>query len=159
MDIIKERNNSELGLLIVVIIAVMATAIGYFWNDPIPFYSCCIITVLLCFFLYFRRIEVHVKKNQLKIRLLLLFIPYKTFNVHFDNAKLSQPDTLTFYKNQSEILTLTYQDDVQESSYEFGWLEIKRGTKFFEFGNRTNSFGLFKKIAESLSKYNTLADK
>ena len=158
MDVIKERNNPDTGLIILLIIA-FGTNIGiYLWSTPYLFYSSCLITLVICFFLYFRTSEFIVDKNKIKLKLLFLSIPYKIIDTHFDTVKISSLDILTFYKNKDELLSIHYVDDIDEPTYTLGSLEIIRGQKRFDMGNKKTSYNLFQKIKIAVSKHNVLAD-
>lgn len=158
MDFIKERNNPDTGLIILLIIA-FGTNIGiYLWSTPTLFYSSCLLTLVICFFLYFRTIEFVVDKNRIKVRLLFFFVPYKTIETDFDTVKFSRLDNLTFFKNQTELLSIHYVDDFAEPTYTLGSLEITRGQKTFDIGNKKTSYNLFLKIKIAVSNYNVLAD-
>jgi hypothetical protein len=158
MDVIKERNNPDNGYIILIIIAFGTNIAIYLWSTPYLFYSSWLITIVICFFLYFRTIEFVVDKNKIKVKLLFFFVPYRTIDIDFDTVKFSSLDSLTFYKNQTELLSINYVDDIAESTYTLGSVEITRGQKTFDVGNKKTSFNLFEKIKIAVSKYNVLAD-
>lgn len=155
MDIIKERNNPDPYEYLFIVLAFGGNVIIYLWSYPFLFYFSCFITLFICFFLHFRNVEFTFDKNRVKLKLLFFFIPYKIIDINFDSVKISNLDAVTFYKNQNDVLSIHYVDDIDEPTYTLGALEIRQGQKKFDLGNKKTSFNLFEKIKIATSKYNT----
>ena len=115
-------------------------------------------TIVFCLFLLFRTVEFIVDKNKIKLKLLFFSIPYKIIDTDFDTVKVSSLNILTFYKNQTELLSIHYVDDIDEPTYTRGSLEIRHEKKTFDVGNKKTSFNLYEKIKNAVSNYNVLAD-
>ncbi len=160
MDTIKYRNKPAPYLYLFIILAFGSNVILNLWSGPTLFYTACSLIILICIVLYVRTIEIFLDKDRIKIKLRVLKFTYKTIDLRFDIIKLSGSldDTISFYKNNVEILSIEYVDHIEEPTYTVGSIEINYKQKTFEIGNKKSSFALFEKIKHISSKHITTAD-
>lgn len=161
MEIIQHRNNLDGGLYVLIFLyAVGLILLPMYSDNKILFTSACIGLGLMFIFLHYRRLKISVDKNSISVDFTFLSIPYRRIKKQFDFAKVSKHDTgsISFIKDNKEILEFDYGDDPVEPTVEIGVLKIVHKNKDILIGNTKTSYKLFNEIRQTVLKQAVLAD-